>query len=58
MKKLSDFQAISKEEMSAVQGGMSLEDLINIMWNLTPDGGGSHWVNLDGNGDVWGGIIW
>ena len=56
MKKLSDFQAISKEEMSAVQGGISLEDLINIMWNLTPDGGGSHWTNL-GNGD-WGGTIW
>jgi hypothetical protein len=46
---------ISSTEMADTNGGFTMEELINIMWNLTPGGWNSTWTSNDG---TWNGYLW
>jgi hypothetical protein len=46
---------LTVEERKKTSGG-GLWELIAVMWALTPEDGGSFWVNLGGG--AWGGITW
>jgi hypothetical protein len=49
---------INANEMKSIAGGWTTEELIQMMWDATPDGCNSTWHPLDANGDGWIGYNW
>ncbi|MFK8103972.1 MAG: hypothetical protein AB8G15_15675 [Saprospiraceae bacterium] len=47
---------VALDDQKSLTGGNDLLDLIQVMWDLTPDNGGSHWDNQGGG--VWDGFTW
>ena len=49
-------QEMNAAEVAEVNGGNELMDLIQVMWDATPEGTNSTWTNLGGG--AWSGYYW
>ncbi|MDR1552978.1 MAG: hypothetical protein LBS69_05895 [Prevotellaceae bacterium] len=48
MKKINKIKLnpLSRGEQSKINGGMTIDELLNYLWNSTPDGGNSYWTQV------------